>query len=134
MKKRRYPAPPERIKLFRTAWEELAPEASFSGMTLQKFVEDTQPLLDNEAEIKRLEALTEAALRKKDELETKARRILRNVGRAVSSDAGHGEDSPLYSAMGFVPFSERKSGLTRRSKSTESPPADPPVDPGNEAA
>jgi hypothetical protein len=35
----------------------------------------------------------------------------------VDSVKGHpkfGENSPLYSAMGYVPKSERSSGLTRR--------------------
>ncbi|MDP4624813.1 MAG: hypothetical protein NWT08_06725 [Akkermansiaceae bacterium] len=31
----------------------------------------------------------------------------------LRSDPAHGEDSPLYRAMGFVPKSERASGLIR---------------------
>lgn len=34
--------------------------------------------------------------------------------RGVQADAAHGEDSPLYRAMGYIPLSERASGLTRR--------------------
>mgnify|MGYP001112722647 CR=1 FL=1 len=35
----------------------------------------------------------------------------------VQADPAHGEDSPLYRSMGFVPLSERKSGLTRNGSS-----------------
>ena len=32
---------------------------------------------------------------------------------AVRGDIGYGEDSALYKALGYVPKSERKSGLRR---------------------
>jgi hypothetical protein len=35
----------------------------------------------------------------------------------VQGHPEYGEDSPLYRAMGFVPFSERSSGLSRKSAS-----------------
>jgi hypothetical protein len=40
------------------------------------------------------------------------------VVKGVQAHPDHGEDSPLYRAMGFVPFSERTSGLTRRRNAT----------------
>ncbi|MGB6220704.1 hypothetical protein [Haloferula sp.] len=42
--------------------------------------------------------------------------------RPFGSDSDYGEDSPLYRAMGFVPKSERSSGLTRRSADEAGPP------------
>jgi uncharacterized protein YeeX (DUF496 family) len=37
----------------------------------------------------------------------------------VKGDPNHGEDSPLYDALGYVRKSARKSGLTRTSKDEE---------------
>ncbi len=45
------------------------------------------------------------------------------VTHGVRSHPDHGEDSPLYRSMGFVPKSERGSGLTRRSSAGGGPPA-----------
>ena len=39
-----------------------------------------------------------------------------DVGRAVAGDKSEGPDSPFYKALGYVPISERKSGLARRKK------------------
>lgn len=39
-----------------------------------------------------------------------------NVGNGVRGDAAYGDDSLLYGAMEFVRKSERKSGLTRKTK------------------
>lgn len=40
--------------------------------------------------------------------------------RSVKGHPRYGENSALYSAMGYVPASERSSGLTRR-RETETP-------------
>jgi len=42
--------------------------------------------------------------------------LLRVVVKGVQCHPAHGENSPLYRAMGYVTFSERKTGLVRRSK------------------
>lgn len=43
--------------------------------------------------------------------------------------AGHGPNSPLYRAIGYVPDSERGSGLTRRS--TGEPESEEPLESSN---
>ncbi len=43
------------------------------------------------------------------------------IARGVEGHPDHGDDSPLYRAMGFVPFSERRSGLTRKSADGDAP-------------
>jgi hypothetical protein len=57
-----------------------------------------------------------AAVKTRDEKLKSLSALLRAVVRGVQGHPDHGEDSPLYRAMGFVPFSERSSGLTRRNK------------------
>ncbi len=101
---------------FRIAWKHQAPESTFGGKTLA----------DLEADIAALDAATEgvdiassnrsAALRARDQKKEELNRTLRSVMRGVQADPAHGEDSPLYRAMGFVPLSERGSGLTRKTE------------------
>ncbi len=54
--------------------------------------------------------------------------LLRNVVKGVQRHSEYGEDGPLYRAMGYVTFSERKTDLIRRPKAGSGPPA------GNEEA
>lgn len=39
------------------------------------------------------------------------------IGNSIAGDPNYANDSPLYGAMGFVRKSEKKSGLTRKTKS-----------------
>lgn len=120
MAKRRYPNPTERVALFRAAWSELAADTNFAGMTLAEFETATNPLVENDTRLKQIAAQNSAALREKYVLEGSVKELLRRIGNAVRGHDGYGEDSALYRAMGFVPFSERKSGLTRAT--AEDPP------------
>jgi hypothetical protein len=69
-----------------------------------------------------------AAQKARDEEESRLNKLLILVTHGVRSHPDHGEDSPLYRSMGFIPKSERNSGLTWRSKAGGGPPA------GNEEA
>ena len=124
MAKRKYPPVAERIGIFQAAWREIAPEATFAGMTLVEFEAATQPVAGNTDKLQALAAQTSAALREKGEVESAARELLRKVANGVRGNDQYGEDSPLYRAMGFVPLSERRSGLTRGTSAEEAPPAD----------
>jgi hypothetical protein len=57
-----------------------------------------------------------AALRTRDAKQKELAELTRVVARGVEGHPDHGDDSPLYRAMGFIPFSERGSGLTRKSQ------------------
>ena len=93
------------------AWEDLAPDASFAGLTLAQFKTKVKPSFDMRTEVSTLET------------QLKAARQSRNNADAVSNDAvngvrsapGFGENSALYKALGYVPKNERKSGLVRPS-------------------
>ena len=69
-----------------------------------------------------------AAVKTRDDKLKSLAALLRGVVKGVQCHPDHGEDSPLYRAMGFVTFSERKTGLIRRPKAGSGPPA------GNEEA
>lgn len=119
--KRKYPPTAERIGIFLAAWREIATQASFAGMSLAQFETQTAPLAQSLQRLQALDAQYAAELKARDEADAAARETLRLVANAVRGDPAYGEDSQLYRAMGFVPLSERQSGLTRKSVSASLP-------------
>ncbi len=99
---------------FRIAWKQQAPETTFGGKTLAELEADIAALASANEEVDVASSNRSAALRARDGKKEELSRSLRSVMRGVQAHPDHGEDSPLYRAMGFVPLSERKSGLTRR--------------------
>jgi hypothetical protein len=118
MAKRKYPPTAERIAIFTAAWRQIAPEASFAEMTLAEFETKTAPLAQSTQRLQALDAQYAAELKTRAEADTAAREAMRIVANAVRGNPAYGEDSALYRAMGFVPLSERQSGLTRKSPGT----------------
>jgi hypothetical protein len=119
--KRKYPPTAERVGIFQAAWREIAPEANFAGMTLAEFEAKTAALAQSVQRLQALDVQYAAELKARAEADTAAREAMRIVVNAVRGDPAYGEDSRLYRAMGFVPLSERQSGLTR--KTAEAPAA-----------
>jgi hypothetical protein len=103
---------------FRIAWKHQAPQATFGGKTLADFEADISALDSAVEEFNIATSNRSAALRARDGKKEELNRTLRSVMRGVQADPNHGENSPLYRAMGFVPLSERKSGLSRKSADT----------------
>src|SRR5665213_1964127 len=94
------------------AWEELAPDKSFGGMTLDQFKAVAQPSLDvrktlSGAKDQRINAQTNRA---RSDAASWAAILL--VVAGIKADPAEGEDSALYEACGYVPKSKRKSGLS----------------------
>lgn len=113
----------DRILRFRLAWGELAPQATFAGMTLAQFTEATQPPLEEREQLSLLALMQAAALRRRGAADVAARDRLALVIDAVRGDPAYGEDSALYRALGYIPKSERRSGLTRKVSTTATTPA-----------
>ena len=103
---------------FRIAWKEQAPEATFGGKTLADLEADIAALESANEGVDIASSNRSAALRARDRKKEELNRTLRSIMRGVQADPAHGEDSPLYRAMGFVPLSERSSGLARRRNAT----------------
>jgi len=100
------------------AWETGAPEATFGGMTLEQFKQLVKPATDSRSKVEAL--LAEAVLEKK-QLVDNAKSGAAVAKRAVNGLLAHpdfGYDSPLYTVMGYVRQSDRKSGLTRKGEAT----------------
>jgi len=57
----------------------------------------------------------------RDQAHAALNRKLVMVAKAVRGHFAYGEDSKMYRAMGYVPLSERQSGLTRKMKNATAP-------------
>lgn len=119
--KRRRPA--RKAEDFRLAWKQLAPDATFGGKTLAEFETAIVPVQDALEKLRSLIVSRSAALKVRNQEEASLRNLLILITHGVRSDPAYGEDSPLYRAMGFVPKSERSSGLVRPG-SADDPPLD----------
>jgi hypothetical protein len=108
--------PGRKAQDIRLVWKEQAPEAVFAGKTLADLETAVAALEESSEDLKIKDQARSAAVRTRDEKLGRLSTLLRTVVRGVQGHPQYGEDSPLYRAMGYVPFSERASGLTRRKK------------------
>lgn len=106
-----------------SAWENLAADKKFGGMTLDEFKARVKPSLDTRKAIKDLENKISAQQNLRDDGDTESLRLMALVVNGVKADPEEGEDSALYEAMGYVRKSERKSGLKRGKNKPASTPA-----------
>ena len=105
----------DRLNRMLAAWEEQAPSAKFSGMTLAQFKEAVKPSFDHRETIITSDAGASVARVKRNSADLETNDLADKVVNSVKGDPNFGEDSALYNAFGYVLKSERASGLTRRS-------------------
>lgn len=109
----------EKIGRAASAWEVLAPDSTFGGMTLAQFKTKVQPSLDARDTVKTVANQRVDAQTKRAEGDLETQRVLALVINSIKGDPVHGEDSALYKACGYVLKSERKSGLSRKTKTAQ---------------
>lgn len=109
------------IKEISNAWEELAPDKSFGGMTLAEFQAKVKPSLDSRKKLSGAQDQRISAQSDRTKNDDASRRTLLLVVNAIKGDPTEGEDSALYEACGYVPKSKRKSGLSRKAKTAVAP-------------
>jgi hypothetical protein len=105
----------DKISTVTTGWKELAPGASFAGMTLEQFMASVQPSLDARTKIEDLLTQLEAARVARDNADIASMEDLLNVVNSVRGNPNYGENSALYASFGYVRKDARNSGLTRKS-------------------
>ena len=110
------------------AWEKMRPRKSFFGMTLADFRKEVQPFMDARAEIADLQRQMQHAFAKRDMAQLAATKAVQNVINAVRGDVEEGQEGELYVAMGYVPKSQRSSGLKRALKEEGGKAAREPVE------
>ena len=110
--------PGQKAEDIHRVWKEQAPDSVFGGKSLADFEAALEALKQANEEVKIRNEARSAALRVRDQKLNELTPLMRLIVKGVQSHPDHGEDSPLYRAMGFVPFSERGSGLTRKGPDT----------------
>jgi hypothetical protein len=100
---------------FITAWETHAPTSTFAGLTLTQFKALCKPSQDSRARLEILMSQVIGEQETRDQSDATVSTTMTNIAKSVRADLSVGGDNgALYKAMGFVPVSERKSGLTRK--------------------
>jgi hypothetical protein len=105
------------------AWERLCPEQSFGEATLEQHKQALKDYYDAKAKFAAADAQWDAARLERNAAYEHALDITKRLVNSVKGHPKFGENSALYSAMGYVPASERASGLTRR-REAETPKAE----------
>jgi len=106
-----------RAERFAAAWAESFPRKTFSSLTLEQFRETFRPCREVRVELARLASETRTLLFRRRKLDQAAHPILVRVFLAVRGDPEAGEDSSMYSAMGYVPKNRRRKPGRRRKAS-----------------
>lgn len=100
------------------AWETLRPAKTFAGLTLEQLKAAWQPSFA--ARDRATEHRNQLVLARNDRLSADriAFDLLDRIVAGVKADPDESGDGGLYQAMGYVPKSARRSGLTRLRKPT----------------
>ncbi len=106
----------ERLNRLADAWENLAKDKVFGGMTLTQFRTAIKPSFDARAKIDTLNHELLVAQDERDDADKTSQAKAQLVVNGVNGDVEFGPDSALYEAMGYVRKSERRTGLTRKKK------------------
>lgn len=107
-----------------TAWERIAPDAEFGGMTLTAFRTAVADSFASRTRSAELEAELSANIARRAAADENTNTKLKLVVNSVKGHPSYGENSDLYRAMGYVTAADRATGLTRKG-STEQPAAEP---------
>lgn len=112
----------EKIRTTISAWEQLAANKKFGGMSLDEFKAAVAPSLNARALIDQLQHQLTQAINQRDDADDVSLAKMQLVVNGVLADPT--EDGSVYEAMGYTRKSERKSGLTQK-KNQPSPPSQP---------
>lgn len=100
------------------AWTALRPTKSFAGMTLDQFKQKVQPSQATRDQLSTLKTQATDSRVQRIQSDGATLATVQLVVNAVKGDPEEGEDGPLYAAMGYIPKSQKRSGLTRKGQTT----------------
>jgi hypothetical protein len=100
------------------AWTTIRPAKSFAGMTLEQFEAQVKPSLDARGQLTTLQSQTTDSRMQRRRSDAASMELAQLVVNSVKGDPAEGENGSLYAAMGYIPKSARRSGLTRKGQTT----------------
>lgn len=106
----------ERLNEIDEAWADLAPTDEFAELTSAEFTTNINKSRTVRDEISDLENRLKQKYMERDATDGENWQTAQLVVLSVAGSPKHGKNSPLYARMGYVPTSERESGLTRKKK------------------
>ncbi len=102
----------KKLGKIKSAWGEVAQQVKLAELTPAEFRAATNASLEARATLEVSKARISALVSERLARQAALRAMLKRVASAVLTDPGHGDNSSLYRAMGFVPSSERKPRTT----------------------
>lgn len=103
-----------RISSVASAWKNLASDETFAGMTVEDFHRAIGPSFAAREKIAALETEMVAAIQGRTLADAKSHALTSSVLYSILASQDPKISEGLYRAMGFIPDSEKASGLTRR--------------------
>jgi len=100
------------------AWQTIRPAKSFAGMTLEQFKAQVQSSLDARGQLTTLQSQATDSRMQRHQSDAASLELAQLVVNSVKGDPAEGENGSLYAAMGYIPKSARRSGLTRKGQTT----------------
>jgi hypothetical protein len=107
---------PLRVNSIIEAWQTLCPEESFFGHTLDQYKEEVKPIFEVRAEATEIDRRWTSVMVKRQDVDTAANALSKNIVRSVRAHPKYGEDSGLYATMGFTRESARRRRGRREAK------------------
>lgn len=106
----------EKIERMINAWQTLAPDKVFGGMTLAQFKAVAARSIAARERLEVLEDQRTQTLAERDQADEDFLEKAELVVNGVRADPTEGPDSPLYETFGYTRKADRRSGLTRKRK------------------
>lgn len=110
----------DKLSRLLSAWKELAPESRFGEMSLSEFETAVAPSVRTREELADLSLQIRGLIASRDAATSACRPIRARVVAGVLAHPDHGPDSAFYRALGYIPKSERGTGLRRKQQAAES--------------
>ena len=111
-------SPAQKLKRIRDAieaWESLAPDTVFYGMTLEQFRAEVQPCFQFREDIDLYREHLKLLPRRRDGADNNGMQLVDGIAMGVAGNPAFGQDSLLYARLGYVP---RRARRKRRAQST----------------
>jgi hypothetical protein len=114
------------------AWEDLACDSKFSGMSVDDFKSEMQRSAAVHGRVEGLRRELQHALATRDEVDAKCMEMVYRVGFAVCGDPAFGYNSALLEAMGFTRDAVRRMRIRRgMRRNAKRPEGSSPIRPGS---